>query len=131
MTAASCLAWRNRAARPDRGASTIWVVGMCAVVTAAAVVVVGLALAITARHRAESAADLAALAGAVAGSTSADPCPQARRAAEANGARLVSCTVSGAEVEVVTSVAAPTWLVRVVSEARGAARAGPAMGWSP
>jgi len=104
---------------------------MCAVVTAAAVVVAGLALATMARHRAESAADLAALAGAVAGSASADPCSQARRAAEANGARLVSCTVSGAEVEVVTSVETPAWLVRAVSEARGAARAGPVNGRSP
>ena len=63
---------------------------------AAAVLVV---TAVTARHRAEAAADLAALAAAgraVTGST--DPCAAAASIASANGAVLEACTVDAGAV---------------------------------
>ena len=72
-----------------------------------------------ARQRAETAADLAALAGAqslVAGT--AAPCAAAEAAAAANAGRLLSCSIAGHDVRVVVSVSAPV-------AARAMARAGP------
>ncbi|MFI6101021.1 Rv3654c family TadE-like protein [Lentzea sp. NPDC051213] len=77
--------------------------------------------AVVARHRVTGAADLAALAAA-AGLTEGEgnACEQAKRVAEANGARTDQCTVSGWEVVVEVSATTPFGPV----SAR--ARAGPA-----
>src|SRR4051794_35229228 len=86
----------------DRGSATVWVLALAGLLAAcgAAVVVVGAA--VVARHRATTAADLAALAGAgraVVGE--ADACADAGRIAHANGAVVDSCTVRpGGVVEV-------------------------------
>jgi secretion/DNA translocation related TadE-like protein len=71
-----------------------------------------------ARQRAETAADLAALAGAqsVAGGAAA-PCAAAGVAAAANGGRLLACAVAGEKVTVTVAVSRPT-------AARAMARAG-------
>ena len=74
--------------RNDRGSATVWVLALCGVLMslgAAAVLVGG---AVAGRHRAEAAADLAALAAAGrAVSGAADPCAAAASVASANGAR--------------------------------------------
>ena len=72
-----------------------------------------------ARQRAETAADLAALAGAqaLAGLT-AGPCGVAGLVAAGNGGRLVSCAIIGDAVAVSVSVTSPTSAV-------ARARAGP------
>jgi secretion/DNA translocation related TadE-like protein len=56
-----------------------------------AMVVVLRTTAVIARHRAESAADEAALAAATQIGLSAQVCPSAAAIAQANGVRLVSC----------------------------------------
>ncbi len=72
-----------------------------------------------ARQRAETAADLAALAGAqsLAAGTPA-PCAAAGAAAAANAGRLLACSIAGDDVRVVVGVSAPV-------AARASARAGP------
>lgn len=80
----------------DTGSASLWVLagGLLVLVLALAV---GLrATAVVARHRAEAAADLAALAAAQGigvDDTTATMCRRAARIAAANGARLQTCTV--------------------------------------
>lgn len=84
----------------DEGSGTVLVLSLVAVVAVLAMSVGLLGTVVLARHRAESAADLAALAAAdlfldpltpAPGGAGGDPCRQARIVAEANGARLVEC----------------------------------------
>lgn len=88
--------------REDRGSATVWVLALSGVLMSlgAAAVLVGAAVA--ARHRAEAAADLAALAAAGRAVTgSAAPCAAASSIASVNGAVLEACTVHpGAVVEI-------------------------------
>ena len=117
-----------RRLRSVRGSGTVLVlagVGLLAMV-AATVVVVGTA--VVARHRAQSAADLAALAAAahaLDGEQAA--CSRAAAVARAGGAELVACRLTGDVVDVVTTVR-PRGLAGRVGVARGRARAGPASG---
>jgi secretion/DNA translocation related TadE-like protein len=74
---------------------------------------------VTAQRRAQSAADLTALAAASA--VDLDACAEALRMATANAAVLDSCAVEGSDVRVTVSVAGPTLPgrdVRVTAEAR-------------
>jgi secretion/DNA translocation related TadE-like protein len=72
-----------------------------------------------ARQRAESAADLAALAGAQAlARADPSPCGAAGIAASANGGQLIACAVAGDALTVSVSVSTPT-------RATSVARAGP------
>ena len=77
-------------------------------------------------HRvAQSAADLAALAGAEAVGDGRSPCAAASRIADANGADVTACVVDGRDVAVEVTVTGPRWLGQehdLVAEAR----AGPA-----
>lgn len=79
---------------------------------------VGLSAAVTARHRADAAADLAALAAVDSG----EGCPAADRIARANGAQMRSCT-PGADgsVTVIVTVQASA----LGRTAQATARAGP------
>ncbi|WP_353650243.1 Rv3654c family TadE-like protein [Nakamurella sp. A5-74] len=89
----------------DRGSATVVAAIFLAALLAVVVVVLQLAGAVIARHRAGSAADLAALAGA--GLVLLDPgnaCGRAGSVAVANGARVVSCEVQGWDVLVTTEV---------------------------
>jgi secretion/DNA translocation related TadE-like protein len=80
---------------------------------------------VVARHRAQSAADLAALAAAVHAADGTGPaCRQAQRIASANAARLVSCRIEGSDVIVTTEVR-PAGPAALAGVARGRARAGP------
>jgi secretion/DNA translocation related TadE-like protein len=89
----------------------------------AALAVVG---AMVVAHRsAQSAADLAALAGAEAIAEGAEPCGPAATVAAANGAALDGCAVSGRELLVEVTVPGPRWLGQP-HDLSARARAGPA-----
>ncbi|EGD45365.1 serine/arginine repetitive matrix protein 2 [Nocardioidaceae bacterium Broad-1] len=72
----------------------------------------------------QSAADLAALAGANALQISEDACAAATTITERNGARLESCEVAGEDVTVTVRVEGPRWLGQPGDPA-AKARAGP------
>ncbi|MCR6029837.1 hypothetical protein GGQ22_00080 [Nocardioides sp. zg-579] len=111
----------------ERGSVTLFAVGCLALL-----LLVGSALGVVAAmvgaHRtAQSAADLAALAGAatVAAPGRGDPCAAAAAIAGRNGAVLLTCTVEGREVRVRAEAPGPRWLGQVADLAADA-RAGPA-----
>lgn len=79
--------------RSDRGSATVWVVACCALVVLLGGVLSLRSVAVLARHRAETAADLAALAGAGRIGIGTDICAAARRVAARNGGRLRRCSV--------------------------------------
>ena len=112
----------------------MWLVGLATLVGLMTSVGVVRGCAVVARHRAGSAADLAALAGAVSAQQTAggvEPCGLAARIAGRNGARLASCLRTGDDVEVV--VTRRLVLGRLGRwQAIARARAGPAdRSWSP
>lgn len=117
-----------RTTRPgsDRGSATVWAVGAIAVLLSVAAFGLHLGAAMVARHQAEAAADLAALAGAgsVTGRQGA-ACEQAHRVADRMRVRLVSCLVQGWDVAVEV-VARPGGGAALLGDATGRARAGPA-----
>lgn len=75
----------------DRGSASIWVLAACGLLLLIGTAGVLRSEAVLARHRAESAADLAALAAAGQIGISTDVCAAARTTAAANGATLDSC----------------------------------------
>jgi secretion/DNA translocation related TadE-like protein len=109
----------------EQGSATI--VGLGAVITLLAVFAVALQLgaAVITRHRAQSAADLAALAAAAyaVGGTSA-ACATAQRVTDRMAVRMVSCELSGWEASVWVEAVPPGMLARL-GTARAEARAGP------
>jgi secretion/DNA translocation related TadE-like protein len=112
-------------AHGDRGSGAIWLLAVSLVVVLAGAVISVRGLAALARHRAESAADLAALGAAthaVQGTT--DVCGVARSVAASNAARLTSCALSGAVVTVTVRCPLSRGLGHWQAQAR--ARAGPA-----
>lgn len=119
----------TREHRSDAGSSTVLALGIIAVmitVTVAALVVLG---AVRAAHTARSAADLAALAGAVEYQRrpGGSACVEARRVARRHEVEMVTCGISaGGEVTVTTAAPIPLRLGGVGPEhAEGRARAGP------
>jgi secretion/DNA translocation related TadE-like protein len=107
----------------------VWVAACCALVVLLTTIVVLRSLAVLARHRAESAADLAALAAADEIGVSDGSCVAARRIAVRNGAQLRSCRLSldpsGRSGTVVVSVALPLQLPIIGADAvTASARAG-------
>jgi secretion/DNA translocation related TadE-like protein len=129
------------AADRDAGSASLWALSLTMVlwVCVAAVVLAGGA--VIARHRAATAADMAALAGAsvvgrsaMAGESTGDPgggsraCAAANAIALANDATVTSCQVVGQVVDVTTSVRVPA--LRVLTDlgldsVSARARAGP------
>ena len=86
----------------------------------------GVVAAMVRDHRvAQSAADLAALAGAAALQRGDDGCAAAGSVAAANGARLAGCHTEGSDVVVRTVVDGPRWLGQP-GDLEAEARAGPA-----
>src|SRR4029077_7655536 len=79
----------------ERGSASLWVLVAGLVVVLAALVVTVRTEAVLARHQADTAADLAALAGAARIGVAAPGqiCPGAATVARRNGAGLVSCRV--------------------------------------
>jgi secretion/DNA translocation related TadE-like protein len=106
----------------DRGLVTVWAAGAVAAMTVVSVWLLWFGSAVVARHRAESAADLAALAAAsraVAGERRA--CDEARWVTGRMGVQLRSCRLSGwdALVEVVaTASGVPSGFRPAVARAR-------------
>ena len=112
--------------RDDRGVATVWAAGAIAVLVSMAVFGLRLGEAVLARHQAESAADLAALAGAgqvLAGEQYA--CAQARRVTDRMRVQLESCQINGWDVLVDVTAQPGGWLGGL-GAAAGRARAGPA-----
>ncbi|WP_436493317.1 Rv3654c family TadE-like protein [Actinokineospora sp. HUAS TT18] len=109
----------------DGGFATVWAAGVISALATLLSLVLVLATVVVARHRAASAADLAALAGAVH-ALDGEPlaCERARWVADRMSAELVACDVRGWEVTVRVAVA-PPGAASVFGPAMGAARAGP------
>ena len=115
----------------DRGAASILLLAIGLIVVAAGVAGAAVGAARVGQHRARTAADLGALAGAglaVYGEQVA--CGRAAHFVAANGGRLVGCTVRGLEIVVRVEVevgASARLLGRsgLVRQAGAAARAGP------
>ncbi|MGQ0774068.1 MAG: Rv3654c family TadE-like protein [Pseudonocardiales bacterium] len=108
----------------DCGAATVWAVGAIAGLMSVSVFGLYLGGALIARHQAQSAADLAALAGAgsvVFGEPYA--CAQARRITDQMGVRLTSCRTRSWDVLVETAATSP---LTTLGPATARARAGPA-----
>jgi secretion/DNA translocation related TadE-like protein len=118
--------WREPSRRrSEAGIATIWGLAIIGILMLLAAVSAGVVSLIGARHQAEAAADLAALAGAQAAIDGEDACDAARRIAAANGGALVDCDVEGEIVEIRVQVDGP----RLLGESwvlTGRARAGPA-----
>jgi len=111
----------------DRGSGSVWLLGVGLAVVLFGGMVAHVELAIVARHRAEAAADLGALAGAVRAAEGADAaCARAGLLVAANGARLAGCRVDGLDVTVTADVDLPDGIGPAHATARaGPARAGP------
>lgn len=115
----------SRWSRDQRGSATVLVVAVTGVL-----LLVGAALAVVTAmvvsHRsAQSAADLAALAGATDLASGRDGCVSAAAVATANHARLVRCDVTGRDVSVLVEVSGPHWLGQT-ADLEALSRAGPA-----
>jgi secretion/DNA translocation related TadE-like protein len=110
----------------DRGVATVLAAAAIGVIVVLLGSVLTLGEATWTRHRAESAADLAALAGAADAVSGTDvACGRAGEVARSNGAELTSCTWQGWAVT--TTVTRPCGcLLSVAGPAVGRARAGPA-----
>jgi secretion/DNA translocation related TadE-like protein len=100
----------------DRGSASLWMLAMAMVLWISVTGVLLAGVAISARHRAATAADLSALAAASAlqrAQLARDPspavaaCATARSIAAANEATVDTCQVAGSVVEVTTRVAIP------------------------
>jgi len=110
------------------GAATTLVVVLAAVLVV--VTLSGLAVggAVVDQRRAESAADLAALAGATSAAAGRPACPSATFVARRNGVSLVRCREDGLVVEVMVRRSTRIGLLRLVPgglTVSGVARAGP------
>jgi secretion/DNA translocation related TadE-like protein len=89
--------------RGELGAGSVLAVAMMGLLVTVTVAAAGL-VGVVATHRiAQSAADLAALAGASALQDGADACDRAAAVAERNRATLTGCEVSGWDVAVVVT----------------------------
>ena len=124
---AASITVRLRVQGDDGGSATIWSLSIIVMLTAAMMLALALAAAVIQRHRATSAADLAALAGA--GQVLAGPAAACGRAAEIarrHAAALERCDVGATSVAVEVSLPHELgWLGRqVLAPARGRARAG-------
>lgn len=111
----------------ERGSATV--VGLAAVLAVLTffAIAVQFGAAVTTRHRAEAAADLAALAAAAYAADGTEAaCATARRVTDRMAVRMASCELHGWEANVRIEAAPPGVLARF-GTARAAARAGPAV----
>jgi secretion/DNA translocation related TadE-like protein len=109
--------------RDDRGAGTVLVLALVAVVVALVLGTAVLVGAVVTRGSAQSAADLAALAAAASLQRgAADPCSGAREVAARNGAQVEACLCAPDRSCTVST----TLATKTGAAARATARAGPA-----
>ncbi|MFJ4656388.1 Rv3654c family TadE-like protein [Nocardia sp. NPDC088792] len=121
--------WSEKAHRGDEGAVTVTACLVLVAVLAITVLAAQVGVAVTGRHRAQAAADLAALAAAGdLDSGTAAACGQAAEIGRRMGVRLMTCVPDGWDVtvEVVGRVELGPMGVR---EVRARARAGPLGDW--
>jgi secretion/DNA translocation related TadE-like protein len=105
----------------ERGSASIWLLGIGLAVVLFGLGMAGVGVALVARHRAQVAADLGALAGAPLIYLGPDPaCARAAELVTANGGRLITCDAE--LMDLVVSVGVDTRF----GTAHAAARAGPA-----
>lgn len=110
---------------PDAGMASLWAACAVAGLLVVAFVVWTLGAAAVTRHRAEHAADLAALAAAGAADRGqAEACVRAAHISERMQVRLRMCRFDGWDALVMVEVAGPTFLSRF-GPATARARAGP------
>lgn len=110
--------------RDEHGSATPLVVALVGVLLLVGVAAAFVVATAAAHRRAQAAADLAALAGAMSLQRGADACAAAADVARRNGADEVTCRVSGQDVLVTARLAGPRFAGhgwRLV----GRARAGP------
>lgn len=112
------------ARRAERGSGTVLVATFVGLVVTAALALAVLGGLLVRQRELESAADLAALAGAAAAQQGQDGCARARLAARRNGVALVSCQAVAGTVEVTAGRAARLPFGETVSQV-ARARAGP------
>ncbi|MEU6034401.1 Rv3654c family TadE-like protein [Actinomadura sp. NPDC047616] len=108
----------------DEGGGALWVVAFMAVVWVSAVAALAVGGVRVARHRADAAADLAALAAAARVAEGAgEACRSAAVVVREFGGRLKRCQVRGSIVDVSVTIAVTGALaigdIRIVSRARG------------
>ncbi|WP_028643532.1 Rv3654c family TadE-like protein [Nocardioides sp. URHA0020] len=116
--------------RDQRGSATPFAIaclGLLVLLAAALGVVTAM---VHAQRRAQSAADLAALAAAQALARGQQGCVAGARIADANGAAVISCAMSGREVRLRVEVSGPRWLGQT-GDLAAEARAGPVRGAPP
>jgi secretion/DNA translocation related TadE-like protein len=116
---------RRRTPPGQRGAATLLVTACLGVLLLLGCALAVVAAMVTAHRSAQAAADLAALAGAIAARDGGDPCAAAGSVAADNGAVLTGCSTDGAAVTVEVTVPGPRWLGQRHDLSAGA-RAGPA-----
>lgn len=117
----------SRLSRREGGSGSVLVLAAILCIFALTWAVVVMASVAAAAHRARSAADLAAIAGATAGLTSpGTECAVAARTAAANGSRVVTCSgesVTSLDLTVLTPL--PLRWPGLPTDATARARAGP------
>lgn len=117
----------------DKGSGSVLVLGVCSGLVSLLLLVLALSSAVLARHRAEAAADLAALAGAdvVVGRAAGEPCARAEQVLLAHGAASAGCVVADDGSVLVSATVSPSGLAGVLGPARAQARAGQATEAAP
>jgi secretion/DNA translocation related TadE-like protein len=116
----------TRSRADEAGAGTVLAVAMMGVLVTFTVAASGVVGVVAGHRRAQSAADLAALAGAGALQEGGDACQHAGAIARRNGARLRGCEVDGWNVAVTVAATVRLPGSPIELEARG--RAGPVDG---
>ena len=122
-----CKHERGRVGFRERGSGTVLAVAAIGVLLVLATAGLQLGAAATAAHRARAAADLSALAGAIALQEGVRaPCARAADAAVRNHAQVIACSLGvGESVSVRVSTALSTSWPGVPDRAVASARAGP------
>lgn len=110
--------------RDERGAASLLVVSFVALLLLIGCALGVVAAMVRAHRAAQSAADLAALAGASALQRGESGCAAADSVAAANGASVDACWTDGDDVRVTVTVPGPHWLGQT-SDLTAEARAGP------
>lgn len=108
----------------EAGAATLIVLAVSGLVMFIGLALAGVASIVLTQRSAQAAADLAALAGASAVASGADACSAAGVIAEANGAALATCELTGSVVTVGVRAGGPRLAGRRY-DITAAARAGP------
>ncbi|MEU5872304.1 Rv3654c family TadE-like protein [Glycomyces sp. NPDC047369] len=109
----------------EQGSATVLAAGVAAALVATAVAFTAIGQAGAARHRAQGAADAAALAGAAKVLFGeGEACAEARSVVGRTSTEFVRCDVDGLEVTVHVNET-PAGLPRILGPARAVSRAGP------